>query len=252
MRALSIGKGRFVAIILALTSPAVAETPISKISPQYPIRALNRSEEGWVEIEFTIGVDGAVKAPKVIAAMPPGTFDKAALAAVTQWRYPPTDAEQNHSVVVTFSMLQAGAARDAVLSKIGDAGRAAQEKRFEDAEEILDDLEDDGGLTLIELGAIERVQAGIDYRQGRLADAARRYNRLLEMLGPRMAPLATKGVIENLVTARINAADFSGAVAAADRWLPAGESLSPELTATLGRIRAALASGRPITLTPSP
>ncbi|MBM3514952.1 MAG: TonB family protein [Alphaproteobacteria bacterium] len=238
-------------MVCAVAPLSLAQAPISKISPQYPIRAFNRGEEGWVEIDLTIAADGSVAAPKVVAAAPPGTFNKAALAAVSQWRYPP-GAEKPQTVVLTFSFLQGGAARDLIMSKLGDAGRAAQEKRFADAGKILDDLEDDGGLTLFELGALERVKAGIDYRQGRFADAARRYNRLLEIMDTRMNPDAQTGAVESLATARVNAGDFTGAINAVDRWRPSGEGLSAELNTMLASIRSALAAGRPITLNPAP
>jgi protein TonB len=40
-------------------------------------------------LDFTVGVNGAVSDIAVHAATPPGVFDQAALAALTQWRYQP-------------------------------------------------------------------------------------------------------------------------------------------------------------------
>ncbi|HZF26110.1 MAG TPA: TonB family protein [Steroidobacteraceae bacterium] len=59
------------------------------VAPRYPVAAQNRGTTGWVELEFTVGADGAVKDAMVFRADPAGTFDDAALKAVSQWRYRP-------------------------------------------------------------------------------------------------------------------------------------------------------------------
>lgn len=60
-----------------------------RVEAQYPSRALQQRREGRVLIEFTIGASGAVEAPRVIAAEPPGVFEATALKAISQWRYSP-------------------------------------------------------------------------------------------------------------------------------------------------------------------
>jgi protein TonB len=63
--------------------------PMVRVPPQYPERALQRGIEGRVLIEFTISKSGSVKDAKVIAAEPNNIFNKAALKAVSQWKYNP-------------------------------------------------------------------------------------------------------------------------------------------------------------------
>lgn len=63
--------------------------PMVRVPPQYPERALQRGIEGRVLIEFTISRAGGVKDAKVIAAEPSNIFNKAALKAVSQWKYNP-------------------------------------------------------------------------------------------------------------------------------------------------------------------
>ncbi len=63
--------------------------PMVRVPPQYPEKALQRGIEGRVLIEFTISKSGAVKNPKVIAYEPSKIFNKAALKAVSQWKYNP-------------------------------------------------------------------------------------------------------------------------------------------------------------------
>ena len=63
--------------------------PMVRVPPQYPERAQQRGIEGRVLIEFTISKSGSVKDPKVIAYEPSTIFNKAALKAVSQWKYNP-------------------------------------------------------------------------------------------------------------------------------------------------------------------
>lgn len=63
--------------------------PMVRVPPQYPERAQQRGIEGRVLIEFTISKSGSVKDPKVIAYEPSKIFNKAALKAVSQWKYNP-------------------------------------------------------------------------------------------------------------------------------------------------------------------
>lgn len=210
-------------IVLALVgivSSASSRDLVQKVAAQYPIRALDRVIEGWVEMSFSIRPDGSVVEPKIVAARPPGTFDKSALAAVSKWSYAPTGADmETASTVVTFSALSSGAARTPVMDQLTAAARAVQNGRPADAEKTIADIEDAGGLTLVELVALERVQAAIDYRAGRFAVAA---------------------------------GNFAAADRTASRWLADGEQLSLQIESTLVTLRAALAEGRPIRVTPAP
>jgi len=64
-------------------------TPTSQVPPEYPSRAQRRGLEGFVELEFVIRRDGRVDpgSIRVVSANPRNVFDKAALAAVRQWRF---------------------------------------------------------------------------------------------------------------------------------------------------------------------
>ncbi len=64
--------------------------PLVRIEPQYPMSAKQRGVEGWVELRFTITAVGTV-ADIVVTASNPGTvFNKAAVRAVSKWKYNPT------------------------------------------------------------------------------------------------------------------------------------------------------------------
>ena len=63
--------------------------PIVKVAPVYPEEAIAEGIEGHVLLEFTVTEQGGVRDPVVVEADPPGTFDKAAVAAVEKFKYKP-------------------------------------------------------------------------------------------------------------------------------------------------------------------
>jgi protein TonB len=63
--------------------------PLKREFPGYPRGAQKRGIEGWVLLEFTVDERGAVVAPRVVEAVPPGIFDAIALEAITKWKYEP-------------------------------------------------------------------------------------------------------------------------------------------------------------------
>jgi protein TonB len=67
--------------------------------PRYPTGAMRSNQEGWVELTFTITADGSVTDVKVVDAQPRHVFDRAAIDAVTRWKYQP--ATQDGSPVAS-------------------------------------------------------------------------------------------------------------------------------------------------------
>ncbi|HEX5122664.1 MAG TPA: energy transducer TonB [Rhodanobacteraceae bacterium] len=65
---------------VAVTSPPV---------PVYPLTAARNRQEGWVEVEFTVGADGTVTNPHVTASQPSRVFDREAIAAVQRAKFEP-------------------------------------------------------------------------------------------------------------------------------------------------------------------
>ena len=70
----------------------VAEASLTRtraLSIDYPSDALKKREEGSVEVAYTVTPKGTLSGLRVVAATPPGVFDKAASAAVGRLRYKP-------------------------------------------------------------------------------------------------------------------------------------------------------------------
>ncbi|MEM6733144.1 MAG: energy transducer TonB [Myxococcota bacterium] len=76
--------------VAVATLPELSDSsPVDRIAPRYPEEAKRDGTEGCVTVEFTVGPNGEVVAPKVTASEPPGVFDASAIEAVQQWKYEP-------------------------------------------------------------------------------------------------------------------------------------------------------------------
>jgi len=68
-------------------------TVVKSVNPLYPLKAKASSTEGWVELDFTVGVNGGVSDVAIHADAPPGIFDQAAISALSQWRFQPVQRD---------------------------------------------------------------------------------------------------------------------------------------------------------------
>lgn len=64
-------------------------TPLVKIPPEYPQRAISREIEGYVVLRFVVTETGTVEDPEILHAEPEGVFETAAKRAVLRWKYQP-------------------------------------------------------------------------------------------------------------------------------------------------------------------
>ncbi|MCX7065987.1 MAG: energy transducer TonB [Proteobacteria bacterium] len=84
--------------------------PLVRINPEYPSRARSRGIEGWVQVEFAITPAGTVADAKVVDADPKGLFERAALDAISRWKYNPKVVDgramerRGVQVVLTFKL----------------------------------------------------------------------------------------------------------------------------------------------------
>ncbi|MBN8728215.1 MAG: energy transducer TonB [Xanthomonadales bacterium] len=58
-------------------------------NPTYPVAAVRNRQNGWVEVEFVVTADGAVRNARVTASDPRGVFDREALSAVQKAKFEP-------------------------------------------------------------------------------------------------------------------------------------------------------------------
>jgi periplasmic protein TonB len=74
--------------------PSLAEhdqqaIPLSRVQPQYPVKALRRNIEGYVVLSFTIDANGRPKDINVVDAKPKHIFEREARRALRRWKYQP-------------------------------------------------------------------------------------------------------------------------------------------------------------------
>ncbi len=78
---------------VASTSRSSEPVPLVKVSPDYPPAAKKRRTEGWVELQFLVGIDGIPRDIQVIRAQPPSMFDRAAVRALARWKFKPAERD---------------------------------------------------------------------------------------------------------------------------------------------------------------
>ena len=76
---------------------------ISTPSPGYPRDAYRDRASGEVQVEFTVGTDGAVTAARIVRANPPRVFDRATLDAVNRWKFEPVGSPVTTRRTIGFS-----------------------------------------------------------------------------------------------------------------------------------------------------
>ncbi len=60
-----------------------------QVPPAFPPDAVRKRQSGWVEVRITVGPQGNVTGATVVRSQPARVFDRAAVAAVQQWRFEP-------------------------------------------------------------------------------------------------------------------------------------------------------------------
>ena len=89
--------------------PAESFERLEVTDPIYPLEALRTRTEGWVELEFTITPNGAVRDIEVVGAEPRGVFDRSAADALARWRFKPRlvngqPATQRSTLIMRFNL----------------------------------------------------------------------------------------------------------------------------------------------------
>lgn len=88
-----------------------ALTPLIRIPPVYPRRAAAKGIEGWVKLGFTVLETGDVSDVKVLSAKPTRIFNRAAIKAISSWKFRPKIAngkpvQQHATQTITFKLSQ--------------------------------------------------------------------------------------------------------------------------------------------------
>ncbi len=96
-----------VAMPAVVSAPAAEPKLIRMVQPQYPQEALMRGIEGWVDVSLQISAAGDVVEPRIEDTSRGRIFNRAALAAVEQWKYQPrSDGSGSERVRVRLKFQQ--------------------------------------------------------------------------------------------------------------------------------------------------
>ncbi len=90
--------------LLAAASLAPADAKVlKKVAPEYPAEAARKNiTTGSVRAKIAIAGDGKVSNVEVVEAEPKRIFDRAAVDALSQWKFEGTGAAQTHEVKLVF------------------------------------------------------------------------------------------------------------------------------------------------------
>lgn len=89
---------------LAVQDPPEREA-VRVSAPDYPRAAERRGVEGYVIVAYSIDPSGDVVDATVAEAEPAGVFDRAALRAVSSWRFSEADVQtEGHQTQLNFEL----------------------------------------------------------------------------------------------------------------------------------------------------
>ena len=90
--------------LVAAASMAQADVKVlKKVAPEYPNEAVKKNiNAGSVRAKLNIAGDGKVANVEVVEAEPKRVFDRAAVEALSQWKFEGTGAAQVHEVKLVF------------------------------------------------------------------------------------------------------------------------------------------------------
>ncbi|PTT76752.1 hypothetical protein DBR42_26395 [Pelomonas sp. HMWF004] len=90
--------------LVAAASLAHADAKVlKKVAPEYPNEAVKKNiSAGSVRAKIAIAGDGKVSGVEVVEAEPKRVFDRAAVEALSQWKFEGTGAAQTHEVKLVF------------------------------------------------------------------------------------------------------------------------------------------------------
>jgi periplasmic protein TonB len=66
---------------------------LTRLPPVYPYGAKQRNIQGWVKVRFVVTSQGTVERVTIVAAQPPGIFERSVIRCVSGWRFRPGTIE---------------------------------------------------------------------------------------------------------------------------------------------------------------
>jgi TonB family protein len=232
-------------------SPAVLT---KRVPPHYPAKAVERGQEGWVDLSFTVTPEGTTSAIRVIAQYPKHVFARNAVNALSKWVYRPriengvAVPQGNNHAVLSFALADSSSLRDSVAGIFADAWAAIEAHDWQKARQVIDQIETDESLRLFELAVVEELRGYLAFGQKDYAAATIHFDRSFE-LSPRLPPDQRDNMTQALVVAALRNGQYQHALEVYDAWSSASDERRA-LRRTMDSVRAALGAGRPVVIDP--
>lgn len=236
-------------------SKVVPAALLKRVPPRYPAKAVERGDEGWVQVRFAITPEGTTSDVHVISSFPRGLFDKSAQNAVAKWVYTPrmeNDApvpQGDNRILLSFALTESTAVRDAYAGPLAAISEQVWARHWDAAAKMINTLGRAGGLNLVELATLEGMRGQVAAGKQDFKSAVECLDRALSIT-PHLGATMRDALSLLLVMTAINASDFPKAVQAFEAWNPSDTPQTRELRRTVETLRTALATGRKITITP--
>jgi TonB family protein len=230
-------------------APATAAVLAHRVPPLYPAKAIERGQEGWVEVSFTITPEGTTSAIRIVSEYPRHVFSRSALNAIAKWTYVPrleggvAVPQGTNRTVLSFALSDSTAIRESHAAQFTAVQDALADRDWDAAAKGASEIAGIEALDLFELASLEELKGRLAFGQQRFADAADCLARALEIT-THFSPETRDSILTLLVRAKLGSGDAAGAVAAYDRWNSPDRDDSRDLRRAVESARAALAAGR--------
>jgi TonB family protein len=217
-------------------------TLVKRVPPRYPAKAIDRGQEGWVDLQFTVTPEGATSGIRVVAAYPRDVFERSAINALGKWTYTPRlengipVPQADNRAVLSFALTEAATVRPSTAPLIATASTQIAASDWHGAEETLRALTAIPGLTLPELGKLEQLRGQIAFGRSEFQSAVDFFARALS-ISARSPAGARAELSQLLVTAAIHAKQFDRAADAFHAWNPADSPQTRQIRRTIEAMR---------------
>jgi TonB family protein len=192
--------------------------PVKRDAPSYPLRLLNKGQQGWVQLSFVVTAEGEVVDP-VVTESSSGDFDEAALDVVRGWSYEPATwrgkpvQQCDNKVLVSFALVEdANAISRSFYKRYRKINRAFDANDLSSASTLIDGLADDV-KTAPELALLDVLRARRADREGNTADRLKYLRRATIGNGKYLDPDIYESLRTALLVLQFQENEYSAALA---------------------------------------
>jgi TonB family protein len=230
--------------------------PIKQIKPRYPRTAAYGGKEGWVQMRYSINVNGLVENVVVVDSYPDESFNRSAVKALERWEFsiPAADAGVTFPItrqmVITFKLDGHNGVRLDVGKKLKKARELiVEDKDNETAERYLNEISEKGKedwLNMYELAALEQTYALLSFSRESYDKAITHGERTLR-LGSTLDEGNIRSTHRLLFFSYFNSNEFADVVRIYDNWVKLDPAIADsKFSPNVETIRTSLNEGRTI------